>query len=614
MKKIYSFVLMAAMLLVGANAWAEDTSYQDVQDAFDGTATTLTLESELFEELTFENQLVLNADKHFVLDLGGLTLIMNAPTNPAILVKRGVLTIKNGTIQNQNAATIDLIRVVGTTANGYDAEHGNVYSQVIIESDAKIYNTQSSGSTKFNALTITEVASATPYSNGARIDVKSGAYLQATTYGIKVNGTIRRPVSPATDADAPYVHIHSGAQVIAGSASNKKAVAAYCAGYAHWLIEGECIGGTGVYVKAGDVDIHGATVSSNYTGEYDAIDNESSKSGVTGAGSAIAVESNQNYSGAIDVTVDGGSTLTAGSGYALEEKVSNNDGTPTTSDVKVDAVKVEDASFNKGNGEGAISISKETTEVAYTAAQDGNEETNIIVMTSAIIEGDITFGGATTSDDPEAPQVTLNDLVTTSAVVPGASENEKIVVPMTIIPNENGYASYSAPIDLLPPTGLVVYTGVMSDNEEELNLVSVDYIKANAGVILVGEPGVKKTLTQTATNYEASAGDLAKYEANKLKASVDWENNHSGNIFCLRRANNETSLWKYTGTEMPANKAYLQLDDNAAPARIRMVIAETQDVENVEVEAIKAVKFIENGQVLIKRGEAIYNVQGQIVK
>jgi hypothetical protein len=65
---------------------------------------------------------------------------------------------------------------------------------------------------------------------------------------------------------------------------------------------------------------------------------------------------------------------------------------------------------------------------------------------------------------------------------------------------------------------------------------------------------------------------------------------------------------------MKENKAYLQINTTGAPARIRLAFGQTTGVENVEAEAVKAEKFVENGQIFIRRGEAVYNLQGQIVK
>jgi hypothetical protein len=151
MRKFYSLVLMAAALLIGTNAKAAYTTRQQVQDAFnDENVTEIVLQSDEFDFLTFEGNLVLNKDKHMVLDLNGLELRMNNTSkakNAAIEVLRGTLEIKNGTIVNYSYGsnyTVDLIRVFGTTATGINAALDDVtpYSHLIIASDATIQNTQ----------------------------------------------------------------------------------------------------------------------------------------------------------------------------------------------------------------------------------------------------------------------------------------------------------------------------------------------------------------------------------------------------------------------------------------------------------------------------------------
>jgi hypothetical protein len=84
------------------------------------------------------------------------------------------------------------------------------------------------------------------------------------------------------------------------------------------------------------------------------------------------------------------------------------------------------------------------------------------------------------------------------------------------------------------------------------------------------------------------------------------------NVYVLKGEN----FLKYVGTEpLAANKAYIQLGSGSgAPQRIRMVVNHATGVENVEAE-VKAEKFIENGQIFIRRGNEVYNLQGQkIVK
>jgi hypothetical protein len=145
---------------------------------------------------------------------------------------------------------------------------------------------------------------------------------------------------------------------------------------------------------------------------------------------------------------------------------------------------------------------------------------------------------------------------------------------------------------------LKVYKGAISG--EVLTLSPVDYVKAAEGVIVKGAAN---------TTYDFAVGTgSADFSGNAIKPSSDWEN-RVGTIYCLKG----DALYQYTGSEMPANKAYIQIGGSSAPQRFRMVINGAQGIEDVEA-TVKAEKFVENGQIFIRRGEHVYDLQGQIVK
>lgn len=90
--------------------------------------------------------------------------------------------------------------------------------------------------------------------------------------------------------------------------------------------------------------------------------------------------------------------------------------------------------------------------------------------------------------------------------------------------------------------------------------------------------------------------------------------NGSGKLY-LTAGNN---LMYYNGDKtINPFRAYFEVaglaPNNAPKARIVAHENATTGVEDVAAE-VKAVKFVENGQILIKRGEAVYNLQGQVVK
>lgn len=171
--------------------------------------------------------------------------------------------------------------------------------------------------------------------------------------------------------------------------------------------------------------------------------------------------------------------------------------------------------------------------------------------------------------------------------------------------NGYGLATFSGDHDAEIPAGLLkAYTATYVAMDKVLNLVEITTgkIPANTGVILFGTADANYTLPYTTgaaavgTNHLKPASDFAQSDKNYIL---------SGNM-----------LYQYTVADaVPANKAFLQLPGGApAPARIGLRFGTATAVESVEAEAVKAEKFIENGQVFIRRGEAVYNLQGQIVK
>jgi len=173
----------------------------------------------------------------------------------------------------------------------------------------------------------------------------------------------------------------------------------------------------------------------------------------------------------------------------------------------------------------------------------------------------------------------------------------------TVTTNAYGYASFSYTEDLkLASAGAKLYTGTISG--EVLDMTEVDYVKAGQGVIVKGA-------ANTTYNLVAGTG-TSVYGANALIASANWTAATEDAYFLV---GNEFK--KYTGTDaVPAGKAYLIYTAggaNPAPRRIVMRFNTTTAVENVEA-AEKGVKFMENGQIFIRRGENVYNAQGQMVK
>ena len=501
MKKINYLVLMAAMLLVGTNAWATTRTASNATEfenawkaAQDNDVIQLTNDVTITKTLWLGTANMNDASKSITLDLNGW-ILTNDQSDLAYMfvITHGELNVitsqPGGKIIQNGAKNQELFRVTGSTykdVNPKTAESGYFSHLTIGEGvtvDAKVKNAividEIANGTFRNKISSgayythqdhtlatagTTVTGVNPYStkvysgkgvaNGVRIDVHG--IIRGNKYAMKANGNLGSPsntaaaslegfyANPAQTIDykihsgdvdyAPFIHIYSTAdlRVPATNDASNKPVAVYCSGYSRWLIEGTCVGSTAVYVKSGEVDIHDATIESNYTGTYK--EPEPTKSGVTGAGSAVVIESNAAYSGDIDVTVSGDSHLSATNGYAIEENVTS------ATETKVDAITITGGTFeggavpvdpedpSQGTTQGTIKITGETVE----------NETTTVTITGGEVHGagenNVNIGGQNLEEylgDAETTThiTTIDDgkggttVVITQGTAPTGSEN-----------------------------------------------------------------------------------------------------------------------------------------------------------------------------------------------
>jgi hypothetical protein len=171
--------------------------------------------------------------------------------------------------------------------------------------------------------------------------------------------------------------------------------------------------------------------------------------------------------------------------------------------------------------------------------------------------------------------------------------------------NAYGLATFSNDQNLVPVEANVkLYKGTFSSLNDNLGLQEVSAVDNGQGVIVYGE-------ANTTYHFEASADECGEFDGNDLKASSMWESRGNGYIYVL----SGDALYLYEGTAFPANKAFLEVPaSNGAPRRIGFAFDNATAIDNVEAEAVKAEKFIVNGQLFIRRGNEVFNLQGQIVK
>lgn len=194
-------------------------------------------------------------------------------------------------------------------------------------------------------------------------------------------------------------------------------------------------------------------------------------------------------------------------------------------------------------------------------------------------------------------------------------------VPLT---PEEGWATYAPAEKVSVPTGITAYWASYnkegSDEQLVLHAITENVIPAGTGVILKGTPGGFGNFTATdaaAPSFSENilVGCPVQTDISAIAATND--------IFCLRYSElySMTGFFLYGGTVIGAGKAYLPLPKESgasgAPRRMRFVIKNEQTatgIDNTVSQDGQAEKFIENGQLFIRRGDVVYTIQGVRVK
>lgn len=632
MRKLYSLVLIAAGLLIGTNSWAglvsvdyitgtkagqhdDITGLQAaVESVIPGDSAKITLND--YEYLT--SVVKLNGQK-ICLNLAGNTIEESGASGTGCFeIYKGTLHVTgSGIINHSVKGTGSNVTRSAITVLGADVESKTqVWSTLIIDEDVLV---TTNANAKQYGITI-DASSADPSSPyttyqasgstnpcaingsfgcayGVKILVKGTVFGQQR--GINIAGNIN--AAPECDTNPaslfPYIKVYPTAQVYCYSddlSSGNGGI--YAGGYCKIDVSGNVHGQTGIFMKSGDLTLTDATVAS---------DSQNSKaSGNYGgdvAGTGVFIASDQGYAGEVSVKVEGATTITSGSATTAAAIVD------VYADNSTDNTQVSHIAITGGTIEGNIQLTTKT-----------GDKTEV---TGGTLPETVKIGG---TDKEVTSLIPPTATVHTTTVTDPATGKDKVIVVEGAAPakydvtlNSFGLATFSATETVNIPSGLNVYKAGDMNVNNELSLASIGgaIIPAGTGVILYNENGGSYELT-----VSTSTTSVTGISNNNLKPATSWRITET-DVYILH--GNE--LYKYEGTEFKANKAYLKLPisnvapgSNSAPARISLRFAETEEtqaVENVAPEAVKAVKFVgEDGKLYIRRGEAVYTVQGQLVK
>ena len=166
----------------------------------------------------------------------------------------------------------------------------------------------------------------------------------------------------------------------------------------------------------------------------------------------------------------------------------------------------------------------------------------------------------------------------------------------------NGYSTFAADFKYTV-SGATAYKAKYQNGA--IVLTPVEVVAAGQGIILKGTEGATATITPS----NAEADDFSDNELVGVLTATTAE----ANYYALATIDQDgiTKFHPCAGIEIPANKACMIIENaNNAPIRIIETATNIMNVDDVE----NSVKFVENGQLFIKKNGVIYNAVGAVVK
>ena len=189
--------------------------------------------------------------------------------------------------------------------------------------------------------------------------------------------------------------------------------------------------------------------------------------------------------------------------------------------------------------------------------------------------------------------------------------------PLTI--SSVGWASLYLPYAATIPTGVQAYYASSTDGENITLTEITGTIPAYTGVVVRGTAGTygfeKSDVSPAALSDNLLIGVTAPKDTTHstayVLAGVDPDDTNCILFKLYKNAsdNNDVTLGAY--------KSYIPKSVlPGSPDRIRFIIADGNNTTSIEATKVNesAVKFVENGQLFIKRDDVVYDVMGRIVK
>ena len=334
----------------------------------------------------------------------------------------------------------------------------------------------------------------------------------------------------------------------------------------------------------------------------------------------------ENQSTAISVI----NTATASKPYYTHTSVSIEtnaiDGTPSSIAVLTLGSVTEGWTLNSSISEEYLSLSKADNYLGGSESADSNNEKWTIAFED---NGDATIrnvaypvkgGSKSDKNNPRFIQYNKANGSQRFACYAGTQLNVQLyhVIGYRVNVTTAGWASLCLPFKATIPTNAKAYFAIENvddDSKVTLRPFSGTVIPVNTGVVIrdMQYDGLVAHEYQFNKTDNNATDDVA---ANIMVGSVKKIATPTGGVYVLASGNGTTCTFNtFTGDNLDAYKSYIPQGSASAPS-IHFVIDEENGATNIGATdaTMEVVKFFENGRLLIKKGDVVYDALGNIVR
>ncbi len=558
MRKIYSLVLMTAMLFIGANAWAVNVAVSgstgtraDLQTAIDNaaTGTTLTLQN----DFTFDGPVWLgtenmtDAAKSIILDLNGHNISMIGSNNNCyfFVLTHGELLVRN------SSATVSQIILSGSSTDGtqifsvfgsYRSSRWNEAGNALV---ADSINTRTSG--WFSHLEIGErvkiVAGTNCLGTGVAIDALfagEGAIKAVVAKGKTINYRTDIFAGNFGLAQGVRVDMYGDVEIIPGQGGSTKSYGIKANGLlakpvANKAINSACESITYVANYATEVTTTGTHTVNHALDTLDVpfiyVHNTSNLKTDNTSSKSAAVYSSGYSKMLIEGHCEGSCGVFASSGSV------------TINDAEIISTS---ESYSTPNGGGSVSGSGSAVVVNSRDGYAG--EVELIVSGDSKITSDKGYGIQevvnTTNGEPKVDNITID-----GGTIEGGSEGGAIAVSEPTINSSAEVTVYGGNIEGDIQVGNKTGTGALEDvlpKDQSSNPTS--------HVTTVTDPETGKTTVIISEGAPVPAAEKDKETVTGQTGTVNWK--HTDNVTTTPMA--ETLVGDLTLAELEINQSYNQ--------------------------------------------------------